>query len=213
MAGLAGQRRKRGLAASVLDIGMLAGVGYVNRPEGPQVFKYLRKQGYPPVCEQEMHQMILETILAGRIGSSTSFQLTTGIHRYDLSGKHPLHWHNNPRFSHHTVEDSIEFSTQESGAAQSIRDRVYGSSSQEAIREILEQSFAAQLEQMLQLPVDSIDVDLPIIDLGIDSLVAVEVRTWFMKEVGKDMPVLKVLGGSSISICKHRTPHLIFLVC
>ena len=32
-----------------------------------------------------------------------------------------------------------------------------------------------------------------------DSLVAVEVRTWFQIELGVDMPVLKVLGGASAS--------------
>lgn len=30
-----------------------------------------------------------------------------------------------------------------------------------------------------------------------DSLVAVEIRSWFMKELGVDMPVLKILGGAS----------------
>jgi hybrid polyketide synthase / nonribosomal peptide synthetase ACE1 len=36
-------------------------------------------------------------------------------------------------------------------------------------------------------------------DLGIDSLVAVEVRSWFLKELEIDMPVLKILSGGSIA--------------
>ena len=67
--------------------------------------------------------------------------------------------------------------------------------------EILQRNFATQLELMLQLAPDSINVNVPIIELGVDSLVAVEVRTWFLKEVGQDMPVLKVLGGASIFEC------------
>lgn len=43
----------------------------------------------------------------------------------------------------------------------------------------------------------SISDDTPLIDLGMDSLVAVEVRSWFMKELGVDMPVLKILGGAA----------------
>ena len=35
-------------------------------------------------------------------------------------------------------------------------------------------------------------------DLGIDSLVAVEIRSWFLKELEIDMPVLKILGGSTV---------------
>ena len=36
-------------------------------------------------------------------------------------------------------------------------------------------------------------------DLGVDSLNAVEIRTWFMKEAKVDMPVLRILGGSTIA--------------
>lgn len=35
-------------------------------------------------------------------------------------------------------------------------------------------------------------------ELGIDSLVAVEVRSWFLRETLVDMPVLKILGGASV---------------
>lgn len=45
MAGLAAKRRKLGLVASVLDIGMLIGIGYVNRQTGGEVYNNLRKQG------------------------------------------------------------------------------------------------------------------------------------------------------------------------
>lgn len=40
-------------------------------------------------------------------------------------------------------------------------------------------------------------------NLGIDSLIAVEVRSWFLKELNVDVPVLKVIGGASIlDICR-----------
>jgi acyl carrier protein len=38
-----------------------------------------------------------------------------------------------------------------------------------------------------------------LIDLGVDSLVGVELRTWLLKELSVDMPVLKILGGASAS--------------
>ena len=53
----------------------------------------------------------------------------------------------------------------------------------------------------IKLPLDGINVKIPIIDLGIDSLVAVEIRSWFLKEVNEDMAVLKVLGGASVEDC------------
>jgi hybrid polyketide synthase/nonribosomal peptide synthetase ACE1 len=44
---------------------------------------------------------------------------------------------------------------------------------------------------------------LTLLLLGIDSLIAVEVRSWFLKELNVDVPVLKVIGGASIlDICR-----------
>ena len=42
------------------------------------------------------------------------------------------------------------------------------------------------------------DVKSPLMELGVDSLVAVGARVWFTKELGIDIPVLKFLGGASV---------------
>lgn len=55
------------------------------------------------------------------------------------------------------------------------------------------------LKRILRIPQeDSVDLSLALVEQGVDSLVAVEVRSWFLKEIDVDIPVLKVLGGSSI---------------
>lgn len=33
------------------------------------------------------------------------------------------------------------------------------------------------------------------VDLGVDSLIAVDIRTWIITELGVDIPVLKLLAG------------------
>lgn len=37
-----------------------------------------------------------------------------------------------------------------------------------------------------------------LIELGIDSLVAVDMRIWFTRELDLDLPVLKLLGGATV---------------
>ena len=64
-------------------------------------------------------------------------------------------------------------------------------------------SFVSKLQVVLQLRTDGVNDQTSILeqgadDLGIDSLVAVEVRSWFLKELHVDMPVLKILGGASV---------------
>jgi hybrid polyketide synthase/nonribosomal peptide synthetase ACE1 len=51
--------------------------------------------------------------------------------------------------------------------------------------------------------------NMPLIDLGMDSLVAVEIRTWFMQEIGVEIPVMKVLGGASVAdLVEHAVENL-----
>lgn len=51
--------------------------------------------------------------------------------------------------------------------------------------------------------------DIPLVELGIDSLVAVEVRGWFLKELKTDIPVLKVLGGGTVAtLCQQALEKL-----
>ena len=40
---------------------------------------------------------------------------------------------------------------------------------------------------------------VPLIDIGVDSLVGVEIRAWCLKEFDVDVPVMKNLGGVSLN--------------
>ena len=56
-----------------------------------------------------------------------------------------------------------------------------------------------RLQQILQTPADDqVSETMTLVEQGVDSLIAVEVRSWFLKELDIDMPVLKVLGGASV---------------
>lgn len=59
----------------------------------------------------------------------------------------------------------------------------------------------AKLYKQLGLSPDDgiISPDTSLVDLGIDSLVAVDLRVWFTKELDLDMPVLKLLGGATVA--------------
>lgn len=53
-----------------------------------------------------------------------------------------------------------------------------------------------------------------IVELGVDSLLAVDMRSWFTKELDLDMPVLKILGGATVAdlvedAVKRLSPDLI----
>jgi hybrid polyketide synthase / nonribosomal peptide synthetase ACE1 len=73
----------------------------------------------------------------------------------------------------------------------------------------ISECFSAKLQLILQLSAEEIDHQAPLVELGVDSLVAVEVRAWFLKELRTDMPVLKVMGGGSVSfLCQQALEKL-----
>lgn len=62
---------------------------------------------------------------------------------------------------------------------------------------------------ILQLRDQSIDHEAPLVELGVDSLIAVEVRSWFLKALKADIPVLKVVGGASlVELCQSALEKL-----
>ena len=102
MAGLASQRRARNLVASVIDIGMVIGIGVIQRTEDGDGISAmettLRKLDYMPISERDLHHLLAEAILVG--SSDESPEIVTGLETYNTNSENSPFWHKNLRFSH-----------------------------------------------------------------------------------------------------------------
>lgn len=204
MTSLAAQRRERGLAASVMWIGMLTDIGYIART-GRHIEDYLRKHLYRPLSESDLHQLFAEAVLAGRPESSGNADIILGINQFVDSPNQIIRppWYPNPRFSHLILEDgaSEEHRQADSTSAQA-RQKLETAESEDVATEAVQELFSSKLEAMMQLPPNSVNVTTSLLDLGCDSLLAVEIRTWFLKELNVDVPLLKILGQETVAeIC------------
>jgi NAD(P)-dependent dehydrogenase (short-subunit alcohol dehydrogenase family) len=226
---LAANRRKRGLAASVIDIGKIVGIGYVARNRKAVIS--LRSHKFQPISEPLFQHMFAEAVISGRPGSGRQPVLTSGMQkRVGLAEEDsaPPLWLSNPRFSHMKWDDKKVLAGEANTASSAripVMDQLKAATEVTQAESILCTSFATRLAAILQMSVDSIAQDTPLVDvgtffscilvlareailtnlvnLGIDSLIAVEVRSWFLKELNVDVPVLKVIGGASIrDICR-----------
>ncbi|OQE20435.1 hypothetical protein PENSTE_c013G03650 [Penicillium steckii] len=196
------QRRMRGLAASVIHIGMVLGVGYVS---STGIYEStLRQYNYMPIAEPEFLDMFSEAIIVGRPDTDHSPELITGLSRHSLreETQKPF-WHENHRFSHHSVAE-IHQSASTGTAKASLTQSIQEAANLEEVEAAIQDAFCTKMERMLQAAKDSIDRNQPLINLGVDSLIAVEIRSWFYKELDVDIPVLKVLGGASVAeLCRE----------
>ncbi|KAH7032562.1 uncharacterized protein B0I36DRAFT_265553 [Microdochium trichocladiopsis] len=227
---LARQRRRRGLAASTFDIGRVAGIGYVETA-GQAVMDQLTRFGLMAINETEFRQMFAETIYAGFPSASDKTGIpeavvTTGIRTIrddeDIQGP----WFENPRFSHCIIEaKGAEEDTSAQGKKNTlpVTEQLARVTTKEDALEVLKgnglglvtnecrftECFSSKLRIILQLSEGALDPEAPLVELGVDSLVAVEVRSWFLKELKVDIPVLKVVGGASVTeLCERALEKL-----
>lgn len=219
--GLARQRRRRGFAASAFDIGRVVGLGVIETVE-QHVVDQLLALGLPPLGESDLQQAFAETILMGYPSPKDREDVphavvTTTVRRFreDEDGEVKGPWFSSPLFSHLITESASiglghqsEQQGQTSKTTLRVSEQLSKATSMEQAGAILQECFSAKLRVILQMD-ETLDPNVPVVELGIDSLVAVEVRSWFLKELKVDVPVLKVVGGASIAeLCESALEKL-----
>ncbi|KAI9776743.1 MAG: putative Hybrid PKS-NRPS biosynthetic cluster [Geoglossum umbratile] len=202
MTGLAAQRRKRGLAGSVINIGAILGVGYVTRETSQELQNNLLKSGHVWMSEEDFHTLFAEAVLAGSPALGLNPEINSGLRTINESDKQRPLWSFSPKFQHLVKQEEVVVAEDSrAGARVPIRLLLAAASSADLAMELLRETFIAKLNVMLQLD-DSMKQgtisDMRAEDLGIDSLNAVEIRSWILKELKVDVPVLRILGGSTI---------------
>nr|WNS47931.1 FunA [Talaromyces coalescens] len=204
-AALTNSRRAQGLAGSVMSLGMVADVGYIAR-RGASLMERLKKVFYMPISETDAHLIFAEAVAASRPNNvDDTIEMASGIQpfTYTASTKSRPPWSANPRFSHFVRQEDESKETQNEDMSNvPVRDQMDATGSEEEAAAALLSAFANKLETLLQISPGSLNVDAPLLDVGIDSLLGVEIRTWFLKQAHVDVPVLKVLGGDNArTIC------------
>ena len=113
MASLAKQRRSRGLAASVINIGAILGAGYVSRELSQQQQEYLRKVGHVWMSEQDAHEIFAEGVLASSPDSVDSAEFETGFRTdqnrvLDLESEPPMFQHLRTKTTDHVSAGDVQ---------------------------------------------------------------------------------------------------------
>lgn len=206
MSSLAAQRRRRGVAASIIDIGTIPGIGYLARMDNARtatVESQFRLYDYLPICEPHFHRVFAEAIATGKPESGMDTELITG-----LQPSFDAPWVQVPMLSHFVAnQDTHTRQGGKSSTGSSSLGSMLGKTSTDGeYIQLLEKALSEALGTMLQLDSTEILTSTPLTKLGIDSLVAVQIRSWFLKELSIDIPIFKMLGGASISeICSDIT--------
>ncbi|KAF2196495.1 ketoacyl-synt-domain-containing protein [Delitschia confertaspora ATCC 74209] len=198
---LIAQRKKKGLVGSVIDISSVLGAGYITRQSTALLQDHLNQTGIRYMAESDFHQLFTEAVISGREQSDDDHipEITTGLQSVRLEDAPKATWVTNWRFSHclALAEDENTSGLVPLNSV-SVKAQLAVATTVGEVRQAIEDGFTAKLRAALLL-----DESVPLLDqrgqdLSLDSLIGVDLRSWFMKELKVDIAVMKILSGSTM---------------
>jgi nucleoside-diphosphate-sugar epimerase len=197
MIGVAGNRRKRGLRSSVVNVGAIIGVGYITQ-SARQLDLTVAKTAMMHLSEQDFHQIFAECMEAGHLDNPSGPEISTGLLALTPESTHIPPWYYDPKFARFRVHRSAtgNSNAKDKVSSASIQERLQECQSEQDVALVITQSFSAQLRRILQ--VSAADDELMMMrgaELGFDSLISVDVRSWFLKNFQVSIPVLKIMAN------------------
>jgi hybrid polyketide synthase/nonribosomal peptide synthetase ACE1 len=199
LSALVAQRRKRGEVASCVALGAILGCGYVTRGLTLAQQESLHKAGVMWTSEQDFHTAFAEAVVAGSPRSGSSGDFTTGVRVCYTDEKYKPKHASNPIFSHLLLQRDVAGSRSAANLpTTSVKGQLLVASTEEETAQILESWLSSKLRKALQMPTDATVIDKTAETLGIDSLIAVEVKSCLMKELNVAMPILTIIGGGTM---------------
>ncbi|KAI8623593.1 hypothetical protein F5Y19DRAFT_481509 [Xylariaceae sp. FL1651] len=199
MTALAERRRQRGLAASVMHIGPIYGVGYLNNRGLDLDFHVTSKRkSMFPISEQDFCQHFAEAIIAGRPRSQSSYsEITSGLARVEWPHE------SGPLLSHIVLEQVHKASDSPRRLKASLKSQLLETRGLEQLERVVREALLFKLSVLFQMELSTLSRaqsnTMRLDEMGIDSLMALDIRDWFVKELQVNIPVLKILGGMTIS--------------
>lgn len=195
---LAQHRVSQGLRGSSVDLGSILEVGFV-----AENIKYARHTTATlrSLREDEVHS-ILEYLLSQEL-SNSACQLIAGLSDeilYHEQDALPPSYFAFPLFTHLRQPSAVRKMASEkhpSCRAQSLLQAA--TTLEEAVNIVTEGIQLSKLSSLLAIPVENIDPSKSISSNGVDSLVATEFRTWLVKELGAEIPLLDITGTGTIT--------------
>jgi len=194
---LAHYRISHGLPATTIDLGAIKSVGYVAENQGVAQTN-LARWGFLQIEEEEFLTMVEIAMEGGK--TQQSCQIVTGVGtqaHFDKSQSDIPHWFREPVFSHlHNMGARTVDTAANAGPSLSQQLKLCLSIS-EASNIVLD-ALTRKLSKSLMIALEDIDVMRPTAAYGVDSLVAVEVRNWLLREMKSDVPVFEILQAGTL---------------
>lgn len=210
-------RHSLGLAASVVNIGVIEDIGYVN--DNPAILDSLRATAQYLVREPDLLssiELMLRRSAAASPKSSTcgyvnNAQIGIGM-RSTLpitSDSNRTIWRHDPRM---LVYRNLEGSASETDASDGTKDGAFkqflksvssnltllkGVETAETLAKEIGRTLFSFLMRGDEYDADA-ELDIPLVSIGIDSLISIELRNWMRRTIGVEFTVLEIVKSENL---------------
>ncbi|KAI8253821.1 Highly reducing polyketide synthase alt5 [Colletotrichum sp. SAR 10_77] len=193
----------KGQKAVAIDLGMMGSIGYV--AESLDRAAQLEHIGLDAMRPHELYNILDEVCDPSLpLPSTLESQAVFGVPKFQdprsLNGRTPL-WKRDPIFIH--LRPSDDNSEQVNGdlgdETLSCRRLLSSAESPEAAVEVVIQGLAQKIWNILKADVQ-VDPSAPLHSYGVDSLVAIELRSWIVNEMGAEMTIFELMGSGGLDV-------------
>lgn len=193
---LAHHRRSKGLPALTIDVGMVTDTGWTaqNRDRIGSRIMFSAKDITTKDLMALVEHHLIDWLHYGKDATSRSPSPQVSVGVGDCPAVDARFSHvraNEARFVPSAASD-LTSSKQESLEA---RLATVGKDDRQRVAEVIEEAFSDKLARLLSLAPENVHLTDSLASHGVDSLVAVEIRTWFRKEIGVNVAVSEILNG------------------
>ncbi|KAI8630109.1 KR domain-containing protein [Xylariaceae sp. FL1651] len=201
-------RHQNGLAASSIDIGVMGEVGFVSQNDG--VRRRFERTGMRILREHHLLEALALAIQRSKpsLGQphkdrayENPSQLILGLMTSTpiSSPSNRVIWKNDSRMAiYHNLGKSADISTAKASKKKSLMGLLESESSEESKTRTIAKAIAGALADFLIKEEDKVSLDLPLENLGVDSLVAMEVRNWIRQQTSIDVSVFTIVQSPSL---------------
>ncbi|KAK1981254.1 polyketide synthase [Colletotrichum cereale] len=204
---LAAHRRKLGLKAVAVDLGVMRDVGVLaeGNTESGVLGKWEEAVGIP----EPIFHALFRSVVHGQNQDEDSAeavpdQVVTGLGSADVWAAHGLaepFYLADPRFGPMAMTTTATSSGGGGGgetATVSLPAQLAGVSSMQQAAEIVTEALVKRTAEILQMPASEVDPMQPLYRYGVDSLTAIEVRNWIARELKANMALLEIVSAVPI---------------
>ncbi|KAJ9386802.1 hypothetical protein DTO063F5_3460 [Paecilomyces variotii] len=225
-------RNDMGLAASVVDMGAVEEVGWISEHQG--MMGKMSRSGFKPVSEQEVIDAMAIAMLAHNKPDQAAQKVLATSSKNNFYFLHkntflvglalliPLHdpsnyviWKKDRRMASYHNNSVVGITA---GSTDVLKSFLANAQADPSILKSAEASklFAVEIgKKLLDLllkPQEDLNTSLPLLDLGLDSLVALELRAWIKQVLAFDLPVLEMMSIGSLDILGQHAANEMFRI-